>query len=456
LYFVGMAASYWALRNAENSWKTQEWQNWNGRQWGESAWGESAWLEDTPTLRQEALERRGDAWDAVAVEPQGAAVAVEQQGANNNPNANPWVDEFAAAQQRANNNPNNPWGKTAVAAGPETANPKRSVHFEKASSSSNELPSPPMQAQAHIPKEPPLPKHNGPAGIPDNTFVHKKAPPIMPQDVIIGNAQWWKANAAAVAALPPPPPPPPRNQSAVIPAPPPPPPPPGGPPPKGAPFEAKCGSVKGHGLYVSPQRAPENCSEGGPENLQPFALHQFVGTPITRHWKQHNEAAKALRAYCIDRGVDELFFPVQRPTAVAVPKINHAVKGAQFTVDDTEVVTWDWKELIAQCDDHTMALIGEGVTNCSFRLRAEGTDTRSGYAIGDFVIRRSDHTIVVLHPDYSKPKFRMSQVLNDAVVPPKARFRNWRANLGTVDGRFDPTKHLGSVDLGSVDLGSVD
>ena len=83
---------------------------------------------------------------------------------------------------------------------------------------------------------------------------------------------------------------------------------------------------------------------------------------FTGCYRQHNAALKYFRDLHEDptqpfHAPHVLLFPNDVPVAVATIQWG---KGEQWALDRTKVVTWSWKEVIAQLDEDSMRIVVQG------------------------------------------------------------------------------------------------
>ena len=211
-----------------------------------------------------------------------------------------------------------------------------------------------------------------------------------------------------------------------------------------------------------------------PNTVIPLEAFRNSDFKFNGSYRQHNAALKYFR-YLQEDATDPfnpsrmLRFPNDAPVQIATIRWQ---KGEQWAFDDTKMVTWSWKEMIAQLDETSMRIVvcGKnsrscGLIGCYIAPRPHSYDHKRHkmlftaekerrevkLPVWDFVIERSDGTALRLHPQRSTTKVETFRVNGPAepVEPPSnghggswgaGAFKHYKNAQTELALRFDANK----------------
>ena len=218
-------------------------------------------------------------------------------------------------------------------------------------------------------------------------------------------------------------------------------------------------------LEEPPQVVEDMAPRGSTDPLWPtvvvhgvYDLNYFRRyTRFRDSYKQHNAALKYFRGQLEDtsdpQNSNEI--PLMHDTNHIIPKIIHLTgeRSQEWEWDETTLVAWNWKELVAQLDDESMELVvngpqghSGGLVGMGFMLRPrsydhsrqeqlpKGSVMQPGW---EFVAHRYDGSGIRLHPRWSHTKFQAYDMdTHDVQVQPPRRGK------GKSDGKGTYRKYL--------------
>ena len=179
-----------------------------------------------------------------------------------------------------------------------------------------------------------------------------------------------------------------------------------------------------------------------------FYKELFAETRPHDTYKQHNAAAKWFRHVCLEG--DHSCLEMLNASAVAVKPVQHT-QGTSYEFLMDEDAHWIWHEMIGQLEDASIDLVcSVPLVRCEFAFRGKQKGP-TGELVWDFRVHRQDGTVMTLHPEWTRTKFKGMEFANApaaadhlaAVTTYSAdakRCAHFRNSLGTVQLKFDPKK----------------
>lgn len=172
----------------------------------------------------------------------------------------------------------------------------------------------------------------------------------------------------------------------------------------------------------------------------------FAETRPHDMFKQHNAAAKWFRHFCVQGGHTRI--TLETSSAVAVKKVFHTLGTSYKFLMDVDA-HWIWHEMIGHLTDKSIDKVCSApLVSCDFQLRGETDKGPTGERVWDFRVHRADGTMMSLHPDWTRRKFKAiefgAETYTLAAAPSHSkdvkRCKAYRGSLGSEDLRFDPKK----------------
>ena len=183
----------------------------------------------------------------------------------------------------------------------------------------------------------------------------------------------------------------------------------------------KCGdAASASSTGVEQQPTPSTAMQPPPPPLPPppamrtvytvEAIREFLAAhpPPQQHKGAMNLVLKSLRHMNEDGNGNPINSVVPldlQPATMRVHAVQHAPKGAAFTIDSSTEVEISWRSSIFR-SRHIQHMVGCGITDIALVHRPEVEDKKRGggrYRMWDFRVARADGSFCWWHPDWNGP-----------------------------------------------------